>query len=168
MPSRRVYSGSESAAAMNPAMICPRCASSVKAMWLICPHCEAVLQGPERGSRGGLTRTARDWLIHLAGNRWVRLLALVGGCGLCIFSGLALIPYHAGPVPPPPATPWIRGGWLLALLVGVIFLVSWARGEGSRPGIVGAVMTAAMSLAGSVILILFVLGGLALLVFGVW
>jgi hypothetical protein len=60
---------------------CPRCGKPVQAVFRFCPHCEAVLQGKDRGSQGGKL----DDLVHRQGSRFrvgITLLAVIGGLGL--------------------------------------------------------------------------------------
>jgi hypothetical protein len=59
----------------------------VEQVWLICPHCEAVLQGQHRGARGGKL----DDLLHRQ-SLWLQAaviaLATVGGLAFA-FAGMA-------------------------------------------------------------------------------
>ena len=63
---------------MPPPPICPRCDKSVEAAWWTCPHCEAVLKGPETGSRGGALHGLLERIADLPNNPWMAIPALLG------------------------------------------------------------------------------------------
>jgi len=120
---------------MNSPTNCPRCAAAVEARWLICPHCEAVLQGPERGSRGGLNKLARDRFIRLTANEGIRLLSLLGATAICTLGLRNTIP---------------TGG--VILLVGTFCVLVLLHRRPPR-GIVGAIMTGAMATFGALVVL---------------
>jgi hypothetical protein len=62
----------------EPQSTCPTCKRTVESAWLVCPSCEAVLAGPERGSRGGALYTTAQSINSVAMNPLVWGLALVG------------------------------------------------------------------------------------------
>jgi hypothetical protein len=57
---------------------CPRCDKRVEPVWRTCPNCEAVLKGPETGSRGGVLHGALERLSDLPNKPWTAIPALVG------------------------------------------------------------------------------------------
>jgi DNA-directed RNA polymerase subunit RPC12/RpoP len=57
---------------------CPRCGHMVEGVWLFCPRCEAVLHGPDRGSRGGRF----DDLVHRRSSRVSAILVLMSVAGV--------------------------------------------------------------------------------------
>jgi hypothetical protein len=63
---------------------CPRCGKPVAAQWLICPHCEALLQGPDCGDRGGLFEPRVFQRVFIGALAFVCLL-LVLSCAFGVF-----------------------------------------------------------------------------------
>jgi hypothetical protein len=63
---------------MAPPPICPRCDKPVEAAWWTCPHCEAVLKGPEAGSRGGVLHGLLERVADLPNVPWTVIPALLG------------------------------------------------------------------------------------------
>jgi len=120
---------------INSPTNCPRCAAVVEARWLICPHCDAVLQGPERGSRGGLDKVARDRFIRLSANSSIRLLSVLGATAICALGLRNTIP---------------TGG--VIIVVGVFCVLVLLHRRPPR-GIVGAIFTGAMATFGALVVL---------------
>jgi hypothetical protein len=132
---------------------CPRCGRLVEAVFRFCPHCEAILQGADRGSRGGKL----DDVVHRRGARLqstVPLLAFLGFMGLVI-SGLVALG-NAGSTQ----------GLSLLLFVGGVFVLSMAsfgvmlyrtRDNPSRRGM-EPVVVGTLALAGALVTFSCVLG----------
>jgi len=136
---------------------CPRCAKPVEPVWLICPHCEALLYGPERGSRGGLNKLARDRFIRLTGNKGIRLLSLLGASALCVVGAMMFVPLTLTFFSSTYTFTGIEVIGGVILLVGGFFVLVWLH---RRPpqGFLSAGMTGAMALVGGLILFSLVAG----------
>ncbi len=68
---------------------CPRCRKPTERPWHICPYCEAVLRGPECGSRGGMMHGALRRSRALTRHPLAVALAVIGGIGLCLVAIVA-------------------------------------------------------------------------------
>src|SRR5437899_1048802 len=82
----------------DPQVACSRCRKPVEANWRMCPHCEAMLRGPERAARVG----ALDSFLHRPGGR-ERIVKLVfaafGAVGFVIWGSTVLVlalAFHRG------------------------------------------------------------------------
>jgi hypothetical protein len=67
---------------MSEIISCPRCDKPIEPEWRFCPHCEAVLQGPERGERGGIIDSRLKRSSYLLHRGFAVLLEFVGGLAL--------------------------------------------------------------------------------------
>jgi hypothetical protein len=137
---------------------CPRCGKHVEALWRFCPHCEAVLSGPHRGTRGGLfeDQVRRD----RAGTGVILiLLAVLGGLGLCAYLFAAVAALQ-------------EGTWelLAGVVLGVLFLALISTGimfyrtrqDPSQRGI-GRIIVGTLALTGGLFGLSCVLGFAAIL-----
>jgi hypothetical protein len=123
----------------KPGVICPRCKKPVESVWVICPNCEAVLSGPERGSRGGALHSAAHSLNAVARNPVVLGLALIGTALPCLMLiGFALLTGQFFLIPA------ILG---LAILAWGIALRSWKQESTAGKG-VRALLVIALALVG--------------------
>ena len=139
---------------MPDAPHCLRCNKAVEAAWQICPYCEAVLKGHARGSRGGIAHDLLVWAEARVDRVWVYVVAAIGAA-IVLFCGIMVAPMAGGEM--------LGGGGIflalmlvvsgLALVIVVFNLTRHTyRGRFLKTGL---------------LVLLFLVGSLALLAFGV-
>ncbi len=140
---------------------CPRCDRPVEPEWRFCPHCEAVLQGLERGERGGLMGWLLDGIVSFQGIGWVRLLGILGGLGLFVI-GMLVVSGLRGFGASTQTTIVRLSGLAASVLALGAANFCWLR-DRSAPGVFESVLIGALALLGAFLVLSCALGGLALL-----
>jgi hypothetical protein len=140
---------------------CPRCEKPVDLEWRFCPNCEAVLHGPERGSRGGNQHRAMHAVLALPENRIVLVLAIAGIIGLSLIVlviGIAvMLSYGSGF-----GCAFVFGAFLI-LTFGLV--VYQRLNEDELFGrVVKAIVVGALAFAGGLMIMSCTFGGLVLLI----
>jgi len=145
---------------------CPSCNKPVELEWRICPHCDAVLQGPERGSRGGLGSVFQERILTYQDRWWCRFLAILGGILLvCLAVGvLSLLLQAFVGLSYSAALPLNVLAAVISAAVYLLFCKGTPVKDRTQCTIISSNLIAFLALMGAVLLVSFIVGCVILVI----